>query len=132
MFFRPDAPRTVHRSLPTGEMAMASSIARTVQGVCFFVITLLMDFGNTTFSRNATVMAPCTALCKPGMELSDTEGMPGAALTAMRYDTYGSSVRVICVPPTHGASPMRCASVIFAVADIASSPTSIFSGLVPP
>ena len=41
-------------------------------------------------------------------------------------------MRVICTPPTHGASPMRCESVILAVAEMASSPMSIFSGDVPP
>ena len=84
MFFNPLAPRTVSFSRPTGEIWMASSIARTVHGVCFFTMTELIDLGKTTFSRNATVMAPCTAPVRPGMELRLTEGIPGAALTAMR------------------------------------------------
>ena len=88
----------MHRSLPTGEMAMASSIAPYRPRRVFLRDHLVDGLRKHHLLAKRHGDGALHRALQAGDGAGDTEGMPGAALTAMRYDTYGSSVRVICVP----------------------------------
>ena len=83
-FRNPRARTIVTRSCPTGVISSASSMARTVAGVCRLATTTPAARGNTSRSRVALVTAASIAALSPGIELTDRRGIPGAALTLMR------------------------------------------------